>query len=83
MYSSETAKLAPAQALPWFCDRLGYTYDAVQHGAFSDWLIDLVSTSSSSKDAGSGAMQHHMSQKVRLRLRAGPPGTLDNTLPPG
>ena len=54
------------QVLPWFKDRLGYAYAPAQHGAVSDWLIDLVSTSTN-RDAGSSCV-HHMSLKVRCLL---------------
>lgn len=33
------------QALPWFSGMLAYPYEPHQHGAVSEWMIQLVTTS--------------------------------------
>lgn len=33
----------PQEAIAWFSNSLGYTFSPSQHGAESDWLMDLVS----------------------------------------
>lgn len=34
---------APDEAVDWFSNSLGYTYDPGHDGSVSDWLMDLVS----------------------------------------